>query len=166
MASQLEKGRDVISGGLVVGIGIAFLYFGSGLRVGTASRMGPGYFPMALSLIMICLGLAIVVNSLRAPNGDGGSLSVPWGTLGLIIGSVVFFALTLKGLGLFVSMALCILASASASRYAKWRASAALAVLLSVGCVAVFVWGLGLSMPIIGPWLTPSYWLSAATPRA
>jgi len=164
MASQIEKPRDIVSGVLVLVTGAAFLYFGKGLTVGTAGRMGPGYFPMVLSGLMILLGIAIIFNAVRAPGGSGHALTVPWRALVLVLGSVVFLALTLKGLGLFVPLALCILATAKASSYAKWPASIALAVLLSFACVLVFVYGLGMSIPVIGPWLTANYWWPSAPP--
>ena len=164
MASQLEKPRDIVSGVLVLATGAAFLYFGRGLTVGSASRMGPGYFPIVLSLLMIGLGIAITVNALRAQKGESASLSIPWRPLGLVIGAVVFFALTLKGLGLFVSLALCILATAKASSYTKWPASIALAIVLSIVCVGIFVYALGLPIPVIGQWLTIGYWWPSASP--
>jgi lysylphosphatidylglycerol synthetase-like protein (DUF2156 family) len=164
MASQLEKPRDIVSGVLVLATGAGFLYFGSGLTVGTAGRMGPGYFPMMLSGLMILLGIAIVVNALRAQDGESHALTVPWRALVLVLGAVVFFALTLKGLGLFVSLALCILATAKASSYTKWPASIALAVVLSLVCVLVFVYALGLPIPVIGQWLTLAYWWPSASP--
>ena len=164
MASQIEKPRDIVSGILVLVTGVAFLYYGSGLSVGTAARMGPGYFPMMLSGLMILLGIAIIVNALRAPAGAGHVLTMPWRPLVLVLGSVVFFALTLKGLGLFVPLALCILATAKASRYSKWPASIALALILSLVCVLVFIYGLGMSIPVVGPWLTADYWWPSAPP--
>lgn len=163
MASQLERPRDVVSGLLVLGTGAAFLCFGRGLAIGTASRMGPGYFPVVLSLLMMGLGLAIVVNALRAPAGGSVALVLPWRALVLVFGAIVFFAVTLKGLGLLVSLAISAFLTAWASRCANWRSSAAMAFALSLFCTVVFVSGLGLPMPVVGPWLSFDYWLPSVS---
>jgi hypothetical protein len=165
MASQLQNPRDVVSGALVVATGAAFLYFGRGLTIGTASHMGSGYFPLMLSLLMIALGLGIIVNTLRLPRGEAAAAPVPWRALALIMGSIVFFALAIKGLGLFVSLVLVTLATASASRYANWRGSAVLALVVAVFCVGVFVYALGLNIPVFGRWLSPEFWSAMASPR-
>ncbi|TPK33925.1 tripartite tricarboxylate transporter TctB family protein [Mesorhizobium sp. B2-5-3] len=164
MPSQLEKPRDAISGTLVLATGAAFLYFGRGLTVGSASRMGPGYFPIVLSLLMVVLGLAIIVNALRSKSGAGEALTIPWRALVLVLGSIMVFALTLKGLGLFISLALCILATTMASSYTKWIPSITLALVLSLVCAFLFVYALGLPIPIIGQWLSFGYWWPSASP--
>ena len=59
MAGQLEKPRDVVGGLLVMAIGAGFLLAGQELEFGTSFRMGPGYFPTLLSLLMIALGAVL-----------------------------------------------------------------------------------------------------------
>ena len=163
MASQLQNPRDVVSGAVVVATGAVFLSVGWNLPVGTASRMGSGYFPTMLSLLMIALGLAIIVNTLRQPRNERTEVSFPRVSLALIMGSIVFFAVALKGLGLFVTLFISTLAAASASRYARWRASMMLALVVSAFCVVVFVYALGLQIPVFGRWLSPEFWSAMAS---
>lgn len=165
MASQLQNPRDVASGVLVIATGAAFLYFGRRLSVGTASHMGSGYFPLMLSLLMIAFGIAIVVNTIRVPRGERAARTVPWKSLALIIGSIVFFGLTLKGLGLFFALFVTTLATASASRFSSWRGTIVLAFVVSAFCVAVFVYALGLQIPVFGRWLSPEFWSVMASAK-
>ena len=57
--ATMERPRDVMGGVLVVAIGAGFFLFGRELEMGTSFRMGPGYFPTILSVLMIGLGLAM-----------------------------------------------------------------------------------------------------------
>jgi hypothetical protein len=152
----------VFSGALVVATGAGFLYFGRNLTIGTASHMGSGYFPFMLSILMIVFGLAIIVNTLRVPRGDASTGPVPWRTLALIMGAIVFFAVTLKGLGIFPALFISTLAAASASRYAGLRASILLALVVTVFCVGVFIYALGLQIPVFGRWWSPEFWSTLA----
>lgn len=169
MASLVEKPRDVIGGALVVAIGAGFLLFGRELETGTASRMGPGYFPTVLSSLMIALGATLALLALRRPGEEGWLGRVPWASVLLVVGSVVFFGLTLRGLGLAPSVLAVVLATAWASRYASLRASLALSVGLAGFCAFLFIQLLGLPLPLTGPWLSAEYWspaITAATPTA
>ncbi|MBL0901623.1 MAG: tripartite tricarboxylate transporter TctB family protein, partial [Reyranella sp.] len=52
--------KDFLSGLMFIAFGLAALYFGQRLALGTPVRMGPGYVPRMLSLILLGLGSAIV----------------------------------------------------------------------------------------------------------
>ena len=93
-------------------IGTGFLMIGRDLDMGSSFRMGPGYFPTVLSVLMIALGLAITALALRCPAGEGGSTPLPWRGLLLIIGGAVFFGLAVRGLGLAPVVLGVVLASA------------------------------------------------------
>src|SRR4030095_8030134 len=57
--------KDVFAGLLFIAFGIAAIVIGSGYALGTAARMGPGYFPRILGLLLIVLGLALALRALR-----------------------------------------------------------------------------------------------------
>lgn len=158
MAAGMERPRDVVGGLLVVAIGVGFLLVGRGLETGSAFRMGPGYFPTILSLLMITLGVVMVLLAWRAPQQEGAFGHVPWRGLGLVVGAVLGFGLTLRGLGLGPVLLLVVLATAWASRYAGWRTSVPLALGLAAFCTLLFIRGLGLPLPFVGPWLSPAWW--------
>ena len=96
----MEKPRDVVGGLLVAGIGAGFLLFGRELEVGTSFRMGPGYFPTILAVLMIGLGLAMAVLAWRKPMQEDAIGTVPWLGIALVVVPVVLFGFSLRGLGL------------------------------------------------------------------
>jgi putative tricarboxylic transport membrane protein len=162
VAALIEKPRDVISGVVVIAIGAGFLLFGRELGMGTSIRMGPGYFPTILSILMIALGAVITVLALRKPAREIGAGILPWRGIILVIGATLLFGITLRGIGLAPAVVIIVLATAWASRYASLRASVPLSIGLAVFCALLFIRGLGLPLPLFGPWLTPAYW-SATT---
>jgi hypothetical protein len=166
MTDGMEKPRDVVGGLLVVALGAGFLLFGRELEMGSSFRMGPGYFPTILSVLMMLLGAVMTVLAWRAPHQEGAFGHVPWRGVVLVTGAVVLFGLTLRGLGLAPVLVLVVLLTAWASRYASWRASVPLAVGIAAFCTFLFIKGLGLPLPLIGPWLSAGYWSPPAATSA
>ena len=160
--TSMRRRSDVIGGLIVMTIGTGFLMVGRDLDMGSSFRMGPGYFPTVLSVLMIPLGLAITMLALRCPAGEGGSTPLPWRGLLLIIGGAVFFGFAVRGLGLAPVVLGVVLASAWASRYAALRSSLSLSAGLAVFCTFLFIQLLGLPLPLTGPWLS----LEQASPLA
>ena len=158
MAGNLSKPRDVIGGALIVAIGAGFFIVGRELETGTSFRMGPGYFPTVLSFLMMGLGAVMTFLALRKPPEEGTLGQVPWRGLLLVIGATAFFGMTLRGIGLAPVIVILVLATAWGSRYASWRASIPLALGLAAFCSVLFIRGLGLPLPLVGPWLSPAYW--------
>ena len=161
--SLMEKPRDLVGGVAVMAIGAGFLLFGRELEMGSSFRMGPGYFPTILSVLMIALGAVITLQALRARVQEGGFGLLPWRGLALIVGAPVAFGLTLAGLGLAPAVLVVVLATAWASRYAGLRSSVALSVGLAAFCAVLFIRLLGLPLPLTGPWLSVEYWSPAGT---
>lgn len=145
--------RDILSGVVFVGVGLAFGVAASGYEIGSALRMGPGYFPLALAGALVLLGAAIVAKGLRATAPDEPIGAPPWRGLALLLGSVVFFGATVRGLGLAPALLVAIFASALASRRNNPARAAVLAVGLTLFCVLIFVVGLGVPLPLLGPWI-------------
>ena len=63
--------KDILSGLIFLGFGAAFGYAATGYPLGTAFRMGPGYFPLVLAGVLALLGVAIVVKGVTAAAADG-----------------------------------------------------------------------------------------------
>ena len=162
--STMEKPRDVIGGALVIGIGAGFLLFGRELEMGTSFRMGPGYFPTILSVLMILLGLAMVALAWRKPAQEDAIGQVPWLAMALVVVPVVLFGFSLRGVGLAPILVVVVLATAWASRYASLKASVPLALGIAVFCSVLFTKALGLPLPLFGPWVSPAHWTAAPPP--
>lgn len=163
MTTRMQKPRDVVGGALVFAIGAAFFLLGRELDFGNAFRMGPGYFPTVLSVVMMLLGVAMIVLALRGPREPGTFDHVAWRGLVLTIGATVFFGLALRGFGLLPTLLVAVCAAAWGSRNATWRGSILLAIGLAAFCAFLFVYALGLPLPIVGKWLT-QFWAAAPAP--
>lgn len=80
-------------------IGLGFAWGATKYSLGTAARMGPGYFPLMLGSIMAVLGAVILFQSLVVETEDGEKVgSIAWKPLGYIIGSNLAFGILLGGL--------------------------------------------------------------------
>jgi len=144
--------KDILAGFAFVGFGMAFAVLSIGYGIGTTVRMGPGYFPFFLGGALVLFGALIVVRGFRA--GEEGAVGViPWRAVGLILGAIVVFGLTVRGLGLIPSTFMTALLSAFASRRAGVLPAFAIAIGLTVLCVLVFVVALSLRLPLVGTWI-------------
>jgi hypothetical protein len=144
--------KDFISGLVFIAIGLIFAVLGRDLEIGSATRMGPGYFPLVLCGLMILIGVVISARALGQAPGEplGG---VPWRAILLILPALVFFGYAVRGVGLVPAVMTVAIASALASRKTTVPLAIGLAVVLAVFCSAVFVYGLGLPIQLFGPWV-------------
>ena len=142
--------KDSLAGLAFVAFGLFFAIAALTYDVGSTLRMGPGYFPLVLGGLLVVLGGVIIVKGFV--DGEGGEVGdVPWRALVLILGAVVFFGVTIRGLGLVPATFVAALLSAFASSRNSVVSAVAIAVGLTVMCVLVFVVGLSLRLPLIGP---------------
>src|SRR5207249_8596630 len=95
---KIREPKDFWAGVMFFAFGVAAIVIGSAYPIGTAARMGPGYFPRILGILLIVLGAVLSLRGLRTP-GSGitfGSF-VP---MLVVLGSVVLFGLTALKIGL------------------------------------------------------------------
>jgi hypothetical protein len=148
----IRNPRDFWAGALYLALAVAVLWIGRGYPLGSSARMGPGYFPTALGLLLALFGVASITRSfVRA-----GEPITPfaWRPLLLVLGSVVVFGLLVNGVGALIALPVLIVIAAMASRYSRLDATSAAALVGMVAfCVLVFMKGLGLPMPLLGSWL-------------
>jgi hypothetical protein len=151
MSLLIKSPKDFWTGVLYLAFGAIALWIARDYPIGTAGRMGPGYFPTALSLLLMGLGVYILAKGLTRAGDPLGRFA--WRGALLVLGATVAFGVLLETAGLIVALIVLIFGSAMASVKTKldWQ-SVALAVGLIVFCVLVFVKGLGVSMPLLGSW--------------
>jgi hypothetical protein len=137
--------------------GLIYIVFGSGALViardyglGTARKMGPAFFPSILSVLLIIIGLISLARSVIRPGTPIGRFTIK-GLL-LVTGATLFFGLILRRAGLIVAMPALVIVSGYASRRFRWPAAVALAAALTAFCILIFLKGLGIPIPVIGPW--------------
>lgn len=138
--------KDFAAGALFAAFGAAAIAIADRYPLGTAARMGPGYFPRLLGWLLIVLGAVLALRSLRlagAPIAFGSPKPVV-----IVLGSVVLFGFLSPHVGLALAIVLLVaLASAGSSEF-RWREALVSAIVLAAGAVLVFVKGLGLQFSI------------------
>lgn len=144
--------KDVLAGAVVIALGLAFAIGALAYEVGDPLRMGPGYMPLALGIIVIGLGIGIVIKGFLAGETDAIG-AVDWRAIVLLTAALLFFGLTVRGLGVAVAL----LGATLLASLARSRTPLIEVVLISVGLtvlsVVLFIFVLQLRVPLTGPWL-------------
>lgn len=141
--------QDFWAGIFFAACGGAALIISRGYPMGTASRMGPGYFPAVLGGALVVVGLIVALRALRR-SGERVH-AVITRPLALILASVLTFGAAMAMLGLMPAIVVLVVIASAAGREFRWREVAISAVVLCLLSVAIFVWGLSLPMPLFGP---------------
>jgi hypothetical protein len=144
-------GRDTSAGIFFLAAGLAGLWGGSDLSVGTADAMAEGYFPRAICILLAVIGAAILVGALRRRDPRIGRLGLR--PLSALTGSIVAFAIGLERLGLVLTILISVAIANLAARPMRILPLFALVTVLVVSIAAVFVWGLGLPLRMFPRWL-------------
>jgi len=145
-------GKDVLAGAVFIAFGLAFAVAASDYSLGTALRMGPGYFPLVLGGLLVVLGVLTVVKGFVAPD-EGEIGRVPWRSLALLMGAVLFFGFTVRGLGLVPALFVTVLLAALAGFQVRLVPALVIATGLTALCYLIFVVALQLRLPVLGIWL-------------
>jgi hypothetical protein len=147
----MKNPRDFWTGVIYVAFGAGAVVIARDYGLGTAFRMGPAYFPTVLGGVLVLIGLLSLGRAaLRSgeplpPARIKGLLAVTVATLG--------FGALVRGAGLVVALPVLVVVSAAASARFRWGPALALAAGLTLFCAAVFLKGLGVPIPLRGPWL-------------
>lgn len=129
-------------------VGSTFAAIAYDYKLGTAARMGPGYFPFFLGLLLAGIGVTVIAMSIRGTSRPEKVDKFHWGPLFWVLGSVCVFGVMLKLTGvLFAGMAVVVGSSLGSGEF-KPKEVLWLAVGLTVFCAAVFVGGLKLPIPM------------------
>jgi hypothetical protein len=133
---------DFWAGVMFMAFGAAAIYFSREYPMGSAMRMGPGYFPHYLGILMLAMGLVIAIKGVLRPGERIGSWAFrPLLVLGL---GVVVFGLLIEAVGFVPALAALVLLTTLASREWRLLEVAILIVVLVAFAVGVFIYGIGL----------------------
>jgi hypothetical protein len=144
--ARIRNPKDFWAGVLFILVGAAAIVLGSRYNLGTAARMGPGYFPRILGMLLIVLGGIIAARALRL-HGPAIPAWRWWSTL-VVLGSVVLFGLIVHTAGLALSTVILIALASAASSEFRWKEALVSGLFLAVLAVGVFIVGLKLQLPI------------------
>jgi hypothetical protein len=142
----IRNPKDFWAGVLFASFGTAALVIAQSYPLGSAARMGPGYFPRLLGFLLIGLASLLVLRAfkLSGPAPQMRNLK----PLAIVLSSVLVFAFGVTTLGVALSTVLLILISSTADREFRWKEAVVSSVVLALFTIAVFIWGLGLQLPI------------------
>ncbi|MCG7505181.1 tripartite tricarboxylate transporter TctB family protein [Mesorhizobium sp. IRAMC:0171] len=138
-------------GAIFIAVGLFFGYQSLGQEIGNAFRMGPGYFPLVLSGILILLGAIIVVQATRVTGEPIGQIA--WRGMIFILPAPIFFGLTVRGLGFVPALFVTALIAAFASQRMRPGTALIVALALTIFSTIVFSYALGLPFQRFGPWI-------------
>lgn len=148
MQFKIKSQEDFWAGMMFIGFGLLAVVVARDYPMGSAMRMGPGYFPTYLGVIMMIMGAII---SFRSTMVQGEGIRT-FGWRGLILLSLAFFSYGLMiddlDLGFIPSIAAVVILSSLAGREFRLVETLILTVVLALGTTALFVWGLGLPYPL------------------
>ena len=160
---NIKSQKDFFSGLMFMGVGAAFAWGATTYKVGEGARMGPGYFPLMLGVLMAILGIAVTFKSLVVETVGGDKIGKwAWKPLVFIIAANLIFGICLGGLpsiklpamGMVVGIyALTFVASMAEAGW-KVKNTFVLATVLAAGSYVAFVMVLKLQFAVWPAFIT------------
>ena len=160
---RIKSQKDFWSGLMFMAAGIAFAWGATNYTIGEGARMGPGYFPLVLGILLTLIGLFVVFEALVVETEDGEPIGkAAWKPLFFIIMSNLVFGLCLGGMpkigvpamGLIVGIYALTFIAALAGEEFKTKEVAILATVLAVGSYLAFIVLLKLQFPVWPSFIT------------
>ena len=143
---RIRAPKDFWAGLIFVAIGVGFILLAQQYRLGDMHRMGPAMFPSLVGALLAVLGAIL---ALRAFVLDGAAVPRFYARpIGVSLLAIVLFGIALQWLGLVAAIAVLVLVGAYAARDVRPLENLALAAAMILFSVAVFVWLLGLPLPL------------------
>ena len=151
MKPDLRSNKDFLAGLLFLFLGGFAVAVANSYPMGSTMRMGPGYFPTALGVILCLFGVYLVVRGIRT----GGKMESgwTWRPLAFITLSIVLFGFLLDRAGMIPALVAMFFAAAAAGREFRFKEVLLLTVVMGTFAAAVFLYGLKLPYPLLpGIW--------------
>ena len=143
---RIRSPKDFWAGLIFVAIGVGFILLASQYRYGDMHRMGPAMFPTLVGALLALLGAVIALRAFVLPGEPVPRFHAR--PLAVSLLAIVLFGVALQWLGLVAAVAVLVLVGAYAARDVRPLENVALAVVMVLFSVAVFVWLLGLPLPL------------------
>ena len=145
---QLRNRQDFWSGVMFIAIGLGFAWQATNYSMGTAARMGPGYFPFWLGLVLAVIGAIVFIGSLSSKATETTIDRFDFRIVFLVVGSVILYGFILRPLGVYLSVFILVVVSSFASHEFSWKIAVANALFLVAFSYLAFIRGLGLIFPL------------------
>jgi len=147
MKVDLRSNMDFLAGLMLIGVGAAAMIVSRDYPMGSALRMGPGYFPMVLGGIMIAFGIYVMIHGLVNKEQVKGNWSLR--ALFVLPLATVVFGVLMEETGFIPALVVLIFISAAAGDQFKWIEVLVMAIALTAACVGLFIYALGLPYPLL-----------------
>ncbi len=160
---KIKSQKDFFSGLMFTGVGVAFAVGASTYNVGSGARMGPGYFPLLLGVLLAILGTIIMMRALAIETVDGEPIGKwAWRPLSFVIAANLIFGVLLGGLpsiglpamGMIVGIYALTIVASLADGHFKLKETLVLATILAAGSYVAFVLLLKLQFPVWPAFIT------------
>ena len=160
---NIKSQKDFFSGLMFTVVGVAFAWGATTYTVGNGARMGPGYFPLMLGIVMAIIGMIITFTSLVTETPDGDKICKwAWKQVVFILGANFAFGVLLGGLpslgipamGLIVAIYALTIISSLAGHEFKLKPVLILATVLAIGSYFAFIWALKLQIQVWPTFIT------------
>lgn len=160
---KIKSQKDFFAGVMFTVVGVAFAWGATTYNVGTGARMGPGYFPLMLGVVMSIIGLIIMFTGLTVETATGDPIGKwAWRQVFFILGANLAFGILLGGLpsfgipamGLIIAIYALVLIAAQAGSKHALPSVLALATVLAVGSYIAFIWALKLQIQVWPTFIT------------
>ena len=160
---KIKSQKDFFSGLMFLGVGIAFAWGATNYTVGTGARMGPGYFPLMLGILMAVIGAIIMFKATVVETESGDKIGKwAWKPVCYILGANFAFGVLLGGLpsigipamGLIVAIYALTIISSMAGNEFQLKPVLGLATVLAIGSYVAFIWALKLQMQVWPTFIT------------
>jgi hypothetical protein len=154
---NIKSQKDFFSGLMFLVVGLGFVVGAYSYSMGDGARMGPGYFPRMLGILLAILGSVITFKALTVATADGEKLGKwAWKPIVFILGANLAFGVLLAGLpsikfpafGLIVAIYTSTIIASFAGDRVKMKEVLILATVLSVGSYLAFIVLLKLQLPV------------------
>jgi hypothetical protein len=145
---RIRHPKDFLTGVMFVLFGGAAVGMSADLTIGSAAKMGPGYFPLALGAFLIVLGVVILLQGLIWAKGLQAWPALQLKPLAIVLLSVVLFSQILRPVGLLLSTAGLVVLASKASHEFRWQEALLNAAVLMAIVLVVFVYFLEFQIPI------------------
>jgi hypothetical protein len=148
MKFAVRNQKDVVAGLIYMVAGTAFSLGALNYKLGDAARMGPGWFPFWIGVLLVAVGMATVASGMHTRALADVVKRPELRAMAWILGAVVLFGLLLNTAGLVLSLVVLVLVSSRASHEFTWRGTLINAVVLVAFSVGAFIKGINLQIPL------------------
>jgi hypothetical protein len=144
--------RDYYAGGLMLLLGVGAAVTGTNYKFGTLARMGPGFLPVMLGIVLAFLGILIAGTALGSSEDDDKKFlpdNPQWfGWACIICGPILFIIFGMFG-GMIPAIFSCVFVCALGDKTATYKSSAILAASITVFGVVLFHYLLSIPFPLL-----------------